>query len=166
MKKFLGVLISFSLSQAAMADIKCERDMRPVDGNYEAVELVKNSNGRFDAFYAVITAGFGSPVSNTRVLIAKNLKCTFKSSNPMITECLKSGSEEGEDTNSGLNIKLVEENSVSGETSSFHINAYSPQLYDNYKQPGYPHTERRGSAKFSFKAEGNSGILTNRCVRN
>jgi hypothetical protein len=165
MKSVLLVLVTLSVT--AMAEVKCEKDMRPVDGNYNALELVKNSNDRYDAFYAVITAGFGSPVSKTRVLIAKNLKCHALSTNPVITECLKSSSEEGEEINSGLNINLVETVSVSGIQKTYNVTVYSPQLIAGKGKPGFPPMDRPGRAKLEFSAEKNSSsFMLNRCQAN
>lgn len=161
MKTF--VLALATLSVTAMADVKCERDSRPVDGPYVSVELIKNSNGRFDAFYTLITSGFGGPASQSRVQIASNLKCEESNTNSIINHCFKSGGVEGE-TNSGFYVSLVEETTVGGVEKQYHIKVFSPQLLKNHKKPGYPYSERPGFAEFDFNAEKGSSFMVNRCV--
>lgn len=146
--------------------IKCERDARPVDGSYEAIELVKNANGKYDAFYSHISAGFGGPVVNTRERIAKGLDCRFGSTDKLLSECLKSSSEEGEPTNSGFSLKHVQTTQVDGQSASYAITIFSPLLNANHGQSGFPHSEQKGWAKLEFNATPSRGVMVNRCVAN
>lgn len=151
----------------ANAGLKCERDSRPVDGDYESVELVKNANNTYDVYFARITAGFGTPVENTRELIAKNLTCRFGSTDTLLSDCSKSSSAEGEATNSGFKVKHVKTTQVNGESSTYAIEVYSPLLNANFEKPGFPFTERKGWANFEFNAAPHpESFMVNRCIAN
>lgn len=168
-------LIAFSLfpivaNAADVQSLKCERDMRPVDGNYGAVELVRNEANKYDVYYHIITAGFGSPVFESRVKIAQNLdRCTFGEGDARITSCYKMEREEGENTNTGFSSQKVARTAVTDGSGSLvtseaiEITVYSPQLLANAKTPGFPHMESLGRFVTSFQSRGTNGIMLNRC---
>lgn len=167
-------LFSVLISKAQAADVtslKCERDMRPVDGNYMSVELTKNDAGKYDVYYHVITAGFGGPVEDTRVKISQNIdSCTFAKDEARISSCYKLENEPGEQTNTGFSSKLVTETAILDtdgrvtNTREFELEVYSPQLIAGQGKPGFPHMDRPGFFSASFSAKGSSGIMLNRCT--
>jgi hypothetical protein len=50
-------------------------DRRPVDGNFESIKIKKDRYGTYTASHRVITAGFGSPVSDTTEELGTGLTC-------------------------------------------------------------------------------------------
>lgn len=167
---FFSVMTSMA-SAAHISSMKCEQDMRPVDGNYSAIELTRNEAGKYDLTYHVITSGFGGPVQDTRVEIAKNLsQCVFANEESRIVQCNKFDRDPGETTNTGFTSKRVSETAVSdhhGHTltnHSFVLNVYSPQLIAGAGKPGFPYMERPGMFSVSFRVEGSQGVMVNRCT--
>jgi len=175
MKRSILTVMSFSIliskaNAAEVQSLKCERDMRPVDGLYEAVELTKNEAGKYDVFYHVITPGFGSPVEETRVKIAQNLdSCVFGKDEARISRCYKVEREPGEETNSGFSSKLVAETAIADDdgrvstTNSFELEVYSPQLEAGQGKKGFPSMTTPGFFYASYSAKGERGVLLNRC---
>jgi len=73
-KATLILLISIS---GFAKEIKCYEDARPVDGIYEEIYLLKNEKQKYDLTKTIITPGFGSPVTKTVELLAKDMNCNI-----------------------------------------------------------------------------------------
>lgn len=162
MKKILFVLTALS-SVGAMANITCEKDLRPVDGNYHSVRLVDNEKGLTDVYYTVVSSGFGGPEETTKVLIAKDLRCQSHAQNQMVTDCRRM-SAAGETINSGLSIELIQKSGVFETVSLYQIRVYSPLLLEHHGMNGYPPSDYPGRAEFEFNAKPQKLGMTNRCI--
>lgn len=163
------VAVSTSAFAASPSMLKCEREARPVDGNYESFELVRNDAGKYDLYFHRITSGFGAAESDKRTLIASNFnRCAFAAGDERLFHCQKSSSEEGEPTNSGFVSKLVSETSVvdskgKTNTASFvELTAYSPTLAAGGEH--LPSMERPGWVVVRFDAKYRPGLMKNGCI--
>jgi|GEM_PF-4535415 len=93
MRFVLLMLFGLNVHAAATMSMTCVKDTRDRGGDYQSINIERNSNGRFDIRYTFLPSdvavrglsGFTLPVNNERVAI--NLQCVASQIDERVRSC-------------------------------------------------------------------------------